>query len=1376
MTYLSEQRWQRVLALVLTLMMLLTGFTLPAQAEDWQQLSVILSWTDGAGNPVSATAAPVSWSEDQAYWVRVTPEAMAQGMTLSVTDPTGMYTYTTPTGDVLTGVFDAGTTIDGTILPVEITAYDGAGNAVAVYHLYVSTQADVPVEIKPEPAKVDVQVIYQAVDGTPLGNATQTCVENQANEVYAIEIDGYTLATDMSAAVQTVTVNADGTASPNPVVFYYNAVQQEPDPAPATVTISYVGKDGREVAPSDTVTYTADGAYTVSAAQAGVDANLLELISAYEVTVNVTGGVADPAQVSFVYREKQQQPDQPAEPVPATIWVYYRNQDNQDIADAQSVTLPGGQITAVAPDANLVPEGYDASSAQAVTVQVTAEGVATPAEVVFTFAKAVVEEPDIPVPQGEMINRFGTVTGKQVALRTSMDGSIKTNIVRRMEKGTVLYLLREEINDKGESWTRVLVDGEQYFVMTKFLQMMTKADSDAYMAANYPEPIPPLTEEDLTGGTEPEPEPEPEPVTVDVPVIYVTEAGVELDRQTTPASSAQPVIITPTSGKVEGYILVSASSVQVTVDAATGAATPAEVVFTYREPEPEVKTAPVTVLYITEDGQELDRQTITCASDKTTTITPSSGKTEGYALVSAGSVEVTVDQQTGAASQSEVRFTYRVLPPATVTVDVPVIYVTEDGVELDRQTIACTSAVATNVMPTSSKVSGYTLTSAASVQVTVDASTGAATPAEVRFTYARPAQYKGYALTTQAVALRTEISASDSSIIRALSKDTLVYVYGQQYDSSNQAWSSVSTLDEQPGMVVDSALRRITNEEAQYYINLWEEQNKPEDPPAPTATPPQVAGTAVTIGDGVPFRQTYDATGAIIAVLPRDTEVEVLGQAYTMNGEAWHSVRYSGNLGYIRADMLRFVTNTDAPATTQPTVNPDGLSAYGYVSSSTVNFRQAASTSSTRLRVLKKYAMCLVLGTEQVGDTTWYHVKYDNQEGYIAGNYFKHMTISEVNAFLSSDEYRQGVLNNSTANNNQDNTGSFVGGGVVSEEDKNVNEWTNPNSGLNVSYEPFDPFATVEPIATETPDPSASAEPSASPEATATLEMLPTIDINDPGENQGGGSAVGWIIAIVILALGGGGVYAYVLYTQNKRKAAQRAAQRRAQAAQQQRANAQQRPGQLNQPRTGTYTNQAGAARPTGYPQPQARKPYAPGQSAYQRPAGQNPAAGQQPQQGASAYQRPAGQTPVSNMGSDTTVRPDGQYAPGASGSDETIRPVQSSSGSQPNPYSRPAGSYTGTSQSGQPASGSDETYRPAQSSPYSRPAGQTEPGSFTASYRDPQSPSTTQRMGRRYRSQQNNSAYGENRTPDAPNANKPNTPARDSDDFKSDANSDDFS
>ncbi|MGN0746403.1 MAG: MucBP domain-containing protein, partial [Aristaeellaceae bacterium] len=517
--------------------------------------------------------------------------------------------------------------------------------------------------IPKEAVKVDVQVIYQAVDGTVLGNTTQTCVEGQTNEVYAIDIDGYTLATDYSSAVQTVTVNADGTANPNPVVFYYNAIPKEPDPVSVTVTVSYVGEDGREVAPSDAVTYTADGAYTISAAQAGVDGNLLELISAYEVTVNVTGGVADPAQVRFVYREKQQEPEQPAEPVPATIRVYYHNQDGQDIASAQSVTLPGGQITAVTPDKALVPADYDASSAQPVTVEVTAEGVATPAEVVFTFARIVVEEPDIPVPQGEMINRFGTISGNKVAVRTSMDASGSANLVTRLAKGTVVYLLREELNGQGESWTRVLIDGQQYYIMTKFLQVMTKAESDAYMAANYAEPIPPLTEADLTGGAEPE----PEPVTVDVPVIYVTEAGVELDRQTTPASSAQAIIVTPTSSKVNGYILISASSVQVTVDASTGAANPAEVRFTYREPAPEVKTAQVKVVYVTEDGKELDSQIITCSSDKTTTVTPSSSKADGYILTSASSVQVTVDASTGAANPAEVRFTYREPAPEVKT-------------------------------------------------------------------------------------------------------------------------------------------------------------------------------------------------------------------------------------------------------------------------------------------------------------------------------------------------------------------------------------------------------------------------------------------------------------------------------------------------------------------------------------------------------------------------------------------------------------------------------------------------------------------------------------------------------------------------------------
>lgn len=433
----------------------------------------------------------------------------------------------------------------------------------------------------------------------------------------------------------------------------------------------------------------------------------------------------------------------------------------------------------------------------------------------------------------------------------------------------------------------------------------------------------------------------------------------------------------------------------------------------------------------------------------------------------------------------------------------------------------------------------------------------------------------------------------------------------------------MQTLDEQPGMVLHSALRTITKEEAQYYIDLWEKENIPEEPAAPTETPPQIVGTAVTVGDGVHFRQAYDSASAILAVLPQNTEVEVLGQAYDSNGTAWHSVRYSGTLGFIRADMLRFLTKEDeATNTTQPTIDPaHTMSSYGYITTKNVNFRKEASTSSSKLGQLQKYAMCLVYGSTEVNGTTWYRIKYNDQEGYVSGEFFKHMTISEFTEFLNSDEYRQGITNNTTANNNQDNTGNYTGGsGVVSEEDKVVDQWTNPNNGLNVSYEPFDPFATPEPITSDLPDAEATETVTPSP----TLESLPALDVNpEPDDTEnGGGSATVIIIVIVLLLLAGGGVYAYMLYTQNKRKAAQRAAQRRAQAAQQQRLNAQQQrsaqPGQAAQPRTGTYTNQAGAARPNGYQQPQARKPYAPGQSPYQRPAGTQENAG-------ASYQRPEG-------------------------------------------------------------------------------------------------------------------------------------------------------
>ncbi|MBQ7304987.1 MAG: SH3 domain-containing protein, partial [Clostridia bacterium] len=270
------------------------------------------------------------------------------------------------------------------------------------------------------------------------------------------------------------------------------------------------------------------------------------------------------------------------------------------------------------------------------------------------------------------------------------------------------------------------------------------------------------------------------------------------------------------------------------------------------------------------------------------------------------------------------------------------------------------------------------------------------------------------------------------------------------------------------------------------------------------------------------------------------------------------------------------------------------------VSDSSVNFRKEASTSSSRIRQLKQYAFCLVLGTANVDGTTWYRVNYGGQEGYVHGKYFKQMSMAELEEFLNSEEYLKGIANNSTTGDaNQDFT---TGGGIVSAEDQTVDQWTNPNNGLQVSYEPFDPFATVAPV--ETPVPTETVTIPVQP--TATLEPIPTMDVVYPTGNdeQGGSGVLGWVIAVIVIALIGGGVYAYVTYTNNKRKAAQRAAARRAQAAAQQR-NSEARPyarsTQANQPRTGTYPNQA-AQRPMSNTAQQVRRPSVPVQGSYTRP------------------------------------------------------------------------------------------------------------------------------------------------------------------------------
>ena len=119
--------------------------------------------------------------------------------------------------------------------------------------------------------------------------------------------------------------------------------------------------------------------------------------------------------------------------------------------------------------------------------------------------------------------------------------------------------------------------------------------------------------------------------------------------------------------------------------------------------------------------------------------------------------------------------------------------------------------------------------------------------------------------------------------------------------------------------------------------------------------------------------------------------------------------------------------------------------------------------------------MALIIGTREVNGVTWYNVNYSGQVGWIHGDYFHQMTLSEFTAFMGSEAYYQGISNNTNTSSgntsggapSSGNTGSATQGNVSSVEDWNVGAWQNTGATTQTSYQPFNPYAT--PVPTTNP-------------------------------------------------------------------------------------------------------------------------------------------------------------------------------------------------------------------------------------------------------------------------------------------------------------------
>lgn len=1141
-----------------------------------------------------------------------------------------------------------------------VTVHAGGWTDVASVTFYYEDPYVAPQEpevILPVTATVDVYYYHQ--DGYELDHRVVTLEGEGTHFIYpeSSAAAQYELVGDESYHVY---VNADGYVDVASVSFIYRT----PYVAPVTgeLTVMYVLEDGTRI--DSQVITVAQGYQTVWPESSRVSG--LTLVSEASANVYVdNGGAVSPNPVTFVYRQAVQQVRE------ATVTVRIYDSYMNEIASPLQYTLPVGTHTIEAPSGSETP-GYELISEAVIEVTVREDGSYTPSGEELSFwYRPVQAEPIVPVVTDPPAPQTASVT-----LRYLDSRGYEIAGDQAVSLGEGVHTLTPDQNHVPAGYT--VIAGTESHQVTVRNGRANQTVVTFYFTQTAQLPV--------------------APATYAVTVYYYDTLGNEIaPRQTLQLAPGTHRVQANPRNLPAGYQLASEESFSLTVYADGSMDRAAEDVgFWYAKQQVQVKNATITIRYVDGNGRAVAGPfTQELAGGQTYQIFANAADVpQAYDVSAAQPVTVSVSE-TGHASPQVVSF---VVDYRRSGEEIPV------GVEVRRYGMVNANSVALRTEPYSTKSNtviqrvqrggmvyllsthvntvgekwtevivngrmGFMKTEfidlltpeasntyAASVGATpVPTFTPAPTPEPTESIVeiitpapVTPTPYVGYAVLQWQTELRTGASSSEMALT-VLDAEELVRVSEMVTSSWNgESWSYVRTMDGLNGYVPTNTLRQISDQEAAWRLQQYYATPVPTRLVTNTPEPMQLQGYGLTVAANVPLRRMASEQSSIDRSLSYGTVVYITGQTYA-DGVTWQNVEVDGRSGYIRSDLVRFMTESEeiaylntfstAAPTATPTQNPyssDALSSYGYVTKNAVNFREEASTGSGKLATLNAYAMALVLGTERVNGVTWYRVNYGGETGYIHGSYFHQMTLKEFSEFYGSEKYYQGLR----SNEGSQESGSGASGGQVSQEDYVVDDWYSSGNVIQPSFAPFIPVPTEAPInATATP----------------TLEPLPgyvtqggaggtgaqtnpsggsgqvgnsSSDLPLPGEtgtvtypmkdNGGDGGALVWVIVIALLVLAVGGAVAVMQHQRRKQQIAMKAAQRRAQQA---RSAAPQRPyARQPQPRTGAYPNygqpqqalfpQSGQPNDGGYApqsspaQPQQRTtPVYPAEAPVERPA-----------------------------------------------------------------------------------------------------------------------------------------------------------------------------
>ena len=889
--------------------------------------------------------------------------------------------------------------------------------------------------------------------------------------------------------VQEVVVHDDGTVEPETVVFTYKAKQAEP--VNSVVTFHHMC-DGESIA-ADTQQELAPNTYHAADYQAAVEGYTYAGASPESFTVDGSGAAIE---VALNYTKVVQQLD--------SVVTFHHLCDGAAITDDTQQTLAPNTYGSASYQATV--EGYTYAGASPESFTVDGSGAAI--EVTLTYTKNApqvvnsivtfhhVDTNGAPVAadtQQELAPNTYGASGYQVAVPGYTYTGANPESFTVDGNGTpveVTLTYTKDLVASKVTFHHVDADGKP-LMNDRTVEIAPSAE--AYRSESYASAAP---EGYLYASANPETftvDGSGTPITVvftyaqkpavTAPVTfeYVSESGRVVASPMTVDLPVGPNDVMEYCKVVDGYTFKSTSSQTVEVSA-DGVATPDKVTFTYTE---NPTTAAVQVHYRNSIGDDLPGSPVIKQLGPGTYLIQPEDVPAGYVVSSSAQPQTVTVTNDLVATPNSISFTcYDKNITGTLTINYydvteqnKLIATEQRPLKPGIQMVAADDSVVAKV-GNYQRFDGY---ADQQVQVNED---GTVVPSTIAFSY-KPAEntnYLGYVLVTRQTAMRKEPSAN-STAVTTLQANTLLYVAGQHV-AGTVTWHSAQTVlgsSAYGGWVNDADVRRISGSEAQALIDQYNQQQQ-----KPTQSP----GYYITLYNSVPLR-TYTNIYAEARYLKKDTVVYVHSQEYDGSRNIWHLTTYDGVTGYVLNGQLRKLTEKEVEnylASGNPSTpenpggnpyNPNGASSYGYITANSVNFRTAPNGS--RIKQLNKYAMAMILGTRQVNGVTWYNVNYNGQIGWIHGDYFHQMTLTEFNSFLSSSQYQQGLANNavatatpkpstggSTSGNTSGNKGSATQGSVSSVEDWNdVGKWENTGATNQTTYAPFNPYAT--PVATTTP-------------------------------------------------------------------------------------------------------------------------------------------------------------------------------------------------------------------------------------------------------------------------------------------------------------------